>query len=83
MKGWRDTKEDSEEFKIFRQIFLFGSCVQFANRTDVIRGRSKEEERRRGKWKKKNSSPSLFVIRRLNPICDSPVTVGDRIELSR
>lgn len=30
-----------------------------------------------------SSSPALFVIRRLNPISDSLVSAGDRIEHSR
>lgn len=57
--------------------------MRFVDRTRcdqrMVKGGGEEE----GEMKKKNSSPSLFVIRRLNPICDSPVSAGDRIELSR
>lgn len=87
MKGWRDIEDDSEEFKLFRQIFLFGSCVRYMSTgPDVIRGWSKEEKKRvemKKKKKEKNSSPSLLAIRRLNPVCDRPVSAGDRIEHSR
>lgn len=38
---------------------------------------------RRRRRKKKNTSPALFVIKRLNPISDSLVSAGDRIEHGR
>lgn len=50
MKGWRDSEEDSEEFKIFRHgYFSLGAACDLSTGPDVIRGWSKEEERRRGK----------------------------------
>lgn len=37
----------------------------------------------RDERRKKNPSPALFVIKRLNPISDSLVSAGDRIEHGR
>lgn len=62
MKGWRDTKGDSEEFKIFRQrYFSLGAVRDSSTGPDVIRGWSKEEGRRSGKWggKKERTHPQL------------------------
>lgn len=62
MKGWRDTEEDREEFKIFRhRYFSLGAACYWSTGPDVIRGWSTEEERRRGKWGKKSELVPISV----------------------
>lgn len=84
MEGWRDTDEESGLYKIFRRgYFSVGVACDLLTWADVIRGWSREKEYEKEGEVKKNTSPSLFLIKRLNPISDSLVSGGDRIEHGR
>lgn len=57
--------------------------MRFVDMTRCDQRMVKGEKGGGGDEKKKNPSPALFVIKRLNPISDSLVSAGDRIEHGR